>query len=198
MIKLGWVRSSINKHLGRIKRVFRWGVAKEMIPASVLVPLESAFGLAAGRTDASESEDEAGIDRCDRGGPQGRVVTDPGDDRPTGHHGHVARRSRHHAGRGDIDRTGTLWRYKPAHHKNAYRGDYRVSISANQEVLRPSLKSDPDACIFNPADSVAQEYAGRHSARKTPAGYGNSPGTMRIEHPCPHPGLRVPARPATG
>lgn len=57
MEKLGWVRTSINKHIGRIKRVFRWGVSKELIPASVLAPLESVEGLALGHTDAPESEE---------------------------------------------------------------------------------------------------------------------------------------------
>lgn len=50
-------------------------------------------------------------------------------------------------------------------------------------MLRPYLKADPEAYIFNPADSVSEEYAARRASRKTPIHYGNSPGTNRRRWP---------------
>ncbi|MBX3439025.1 MAG: hypothetical protein KF861_16155, partial [Planctomycetaceae bacterium] len=39
------VRSQANKHLSRVKSVFRWGVTQEMVPADVIVGLECVRGL---------------------------------------------------------------------------------------------------------------------------------------------------------
>ncbi|HUQ72041.1 MAG TPA: hypothetical protein VM165_21095 [Planctomycetaceae bacterium] len=46
----------MNSQIGRVKRVFKWGVAEEMIPVSVHEALLTVVGLSAGRSDARESE----------------------------------------------------------------------------------------------------------------------------------------------
>ncbi len=45
MIERGWVRRSINISVGRIKRMFKWAVAKELVPASVHHALSALAGL---------------------------------------------------------------------------------------------------------------------------------------------------------
>ena len=48
-------RPTINHYVGRIRRVFRWGVAKELVPPSVLYGLQAVPGLRSGRTAARET-----------------------------------------------------------------------------------------------------------------------------------------------
>jgi integrase len=56
MIQRGWVRTSINIQVGRIKHLFRWAVSRELLPASVHQALTTVSGLRSGRTEALESE----------------------------------------------------------------------------------------------------------------------------------------------
>ncbi|TWU08840.1 Tyrosine recombinase XerD [Symmachiella macrocystis] len=56
MIELGWVRTSINKQVGRIRRIFKWGIGEELLRPEILTALEAVPGLQAGRTDAVESD----------------------------------------------------------------------------------------------------------------------------------------------
>ena len=54
MIVDGHCRKSINKHLGRVRRVFSWAVAEEYCTPAVLMALKEVKGLQRGRTDAVE------------------------------------------------------------------------------------------------------------------------------------------------
>lgn len=56
MIDSGWVRTSINKQVGRIRRVIKWGVENELVDASVLQRLQAVAALRYGRTQAAESD----------------------------------------------------------------------------------------------------------------------------------------------
>src|SRR5262245_11115540 len=56
MIDGGLSRTTINTNVGRIRRMFRWGVAEELVPPTVLTALEAVTGLQAGRCKAKESK----------------------------------------------------------------------------------------------------------------------------------------------
>lgn len=56
MIGLEWTRQSINKHVSRIVRMFRWAVAEEHVVTAVYEALRAVPGLRKGRTDAVESD----------------------------------------------------------------------------------------------------------------------------------------------
>lgn len=49
-------RNTINKRIGTVKRMFRWAVAHELVPAHVWHGLQAVSGLRKGRTNAPESE----------------------------------------------------------------------------------------------------------------------------------------------
>ena len=49
-------RGHINQRVGRIKRLFKWGVAEELVPASVFQSLQAVEGLRYGHTKARETE----------------------------------------------------------------------------------------------------------------------------------------------
>lgn len=55
MIDAGWGRGNINRRVGRIKRVFKWGVENELIPPGVHHGLQAVAGLKAGRCGAKET-----------------------------------------------------------------------------------------------------------------------------------------------
>jgi RES domain-containing protein len=40
MADAGWCRTYVNRQTGRIKQVFKWGVARQMVPANVYAALE--------------------------------------------------------------------------------------------------------------------------------------------------------------
>jgi hypothetical protein len=56
MIGLGWCRKSINAQIGRIKRLFEWAAAKQLVPAAVYHGIVTLAELRAGRSKARESE----------------------------------------------------------------------------------------------------------------------------------------------
>jgi integrase len=122
MIKKGIVRTSINIHVGRIRRMFKWAVAEEMLPVNVYQSLCTLAGLEADRSDAKESEpvrpvSEAMIDavqpfvsRYVWGMIQLQLMTGM---RP----GEVLQI------RGiDINMSGRIWEYIPRSHKTAHHG----------------------------------------------------------------------------
>ena len=54
MVGLGWSRKYINKQVGRVVRMFRWGVSEELVPPSVHQALVAVPGLRKGRTEAPD------------------------------------------------------------------------------------------------------------------------------------------------
>ena len=56
MINDGLARRVINQRIGRIKRMFKFGVAEEIVSATVLHALQSVDGLREGRTEAPDYE----------------------------------------------------------------------------------------------------------------------------------------------
>ncbi len=54
MIEIDWSRSYINMNTARVKRMFRWGTAQELVPAGVMQRLDAVGGLKVGRTVARE------------------------------------------------------------------------------------------------------------------------------------------------
>lgn len=191
MIEMGWVRGSINDHVGRIKRLFQWGVAKELVPPSVYHGLSAVAGLRAGRSNAMESVPVRPVadDVVDATLPHLSTVV--------GAMVQVQRLTGARPGEvcmmrtTDIDTNGTVWIYKPATHKTAHHG-YQRSVCIGpkaQEVLRPFLRPlNAQAFIFSPVEAVAEFREANHAARKTPPLYGNRPGSNRRRRPQRQPG----------
>jgi integrase len=181
MVRIGWRRTSVNKHIGRVKHVFKWATAHELIPPNVHHALATVDGLRRGRSDAPESDPvrpvpEAYVDavlplvsRQVAAMIRLQLLTGmrPGEV--------VAMRT------ADIDTAGKLWLYIPESHKTQHHGHTRTIYLGPQaiEVLRPFLRTDLAAPLFSPAEAEAERRAAAHAARKTPLKYGNSPGTNR-------------------
>lgn len=177
MISLGWSRKYINKQVGRIVRMFKWGVAEEIVPATIQQALAAVPGLRKGRTEACDHApvlpvlDEqvektlavltpvlADMVRLQRlsGGRPGEIVQM----RPM-----------------DIDRTGDVWAYRPSTHKTEHQSRSRVLFFGprSQQVLAKYLDREPTAYCFSPQESEKMRRDELHQRRTTPLKYGNRP-----------------------
>lgn len=169
-VELGWNRKTVNARTDRVRRVFKWAAAEELVPVAVYNALATVTGLQKGRTAAPESVPvapvaDAAVDvtlpflnRHVRGLVEFERLTGcrPGEDC------RVRRR--------DIDTSGDIWVYKPTHHKTAWRGKVRVVAVGPQAqaLLGEFFTPDPDDFLFSPRRAVAEVNAARAANRKTP------------------------------
>ena len=192
MIAAGRVRSNINRHMVRVRHIFKWATENEMIPASVFHGLMAVSGLRAGRSGAKEGQPikpvplahvEAVLPYVSRqvasmlrlqmltGMRPGEVVLIRGK---------------------DLDTTGKLWLFKPARHKTQSLGHDRLVFLGPkaQVIIKPFLKLDPAVYLFNPIDAEAERRAKLSKERVTPLSQGNRPGSSRKAKPIKQPGER--------
>ena len=178
MVRAGGARSTINRHVDRLKSVFKWAVAREMIPATVYTALECVVGLRQGHgvreaekvTPVSDAQVEATIPFLSRqvvamirlqqiaGMRPGEVVTMRAADidRETDKETDPARR---------------LWFYRPAQHKTAHLGKERVVPLGTraQEIIAKFLEGRPaTACLFSPVEAEAERHAKQRERREKP------------------------------
>ncbi len=192
LVDSGLARTTVNGRTRRIIAMFRWGVAKELVPASTHHALTMVSGLRAGRTKAREPEpvqpvpDDI-VDATIKHLPE--VVAD------------MVRLQRLTAARpgevcamrpADIDRTGKVWLYQPAAHKTAFRGKRKTVFIGPQAqaILLRYLARDPETYCFRPCDSEAKRRAQLHAERSTPMSCGNVPGSNVRTGPCRTVGVR--------
>ena len=185
MVQEGLSRKYINDSIGRVKRLFKWGVAEELIPPDVFHGLSAVSGLRKGRSGARETDkilpvsDEV-IEATLLHLPE--VVSD------------MVRLQRLAGTRPaevcilrpcDLDRTGEIWTYTPQWHKTDYADKERViPIGPRaQEILRRYLARDAETYCFRPCDSERKRRATQHMLRKTPINCGNRPGVFKVDEP---------------
>jgi len=174
MIQQDLSRGVINRHIGRIKRVFKWAVAEELIPSSVHHGLQAVAGLRCGRTTARETEPVTPV-------PSEHVTAVlPFVSPPlaamiqlqqlTGMRSCelVAMRPC------DIDQAGDVWIYEPLDHKNRWRGHRRlIPLGPKaQKIVEPFLQRAENVFLFSPREAeawrVQQRSANAGADRKTP------------------------------
>jgi len=193
MIARGWTRKSINRQVGRVRRIFSWGVANGLVDEPVAAALDRVEGIRRGQRDVPEGRPVTALDagRIDAVKDQVSDVVAAMID--------VQRLTGMRPGElvimrpGDLDRTDAVWIYTPAFHKTAHAGRERiVAIGPRaQEVLAPFvLGRAAEAYVFDPREAMAERLAVRAAGRTTPDGYGNRPGTNRKRRPKNPPGRR--------
>ena len=178
-------RNEINKRIGRVKRVVKFGVENELVDPSVFHGLQAVRGLSRGRSEARESEPvkpvpEAYVDALESHVlPQ--VWTMIQLQRFTGMRPGEVTIMR----TCDLDTTGKVWIYTPSKHKTAHHGHSRkICIGPRgQAVLRSWLKTDLQAYLFSPQEAMQFQLEHRSKNRKTPLSCGNKPGTNRKQKP---------------
>lgn len=183
-----WSRTCINLQVQRIRHVFKWAAARELVPASVHQALCTLEPLRRGRSGARENPKVVPVPEHLLDGvlpylnDQVRAVVElqlltgarPGELlclRPTDI---------------EIDETQGVWTYRPEAHKNAYREKERVIYFGPkaQEIIGRFLANRPtNAHLFSPAEAEAARREAVTAARKTPLSCGNRPGTNRCDDP---------------
>ncbi len=186
MVDGGVARSTVNKRVNMIRRMFRWGASEGLVQPTVYQALGTVSGLRRGRTEAHEPEPIRPVPLADVDAVEPYVSRQvwaliqlglltgarPGElilMRPD-----------------DIDQTEDVWPYTPQQHKNSHRGDTRTILLGPraQQILEPFLKGRPqEAYCFSPKEAEVARLRAKHEARVTPAGQGNMPGKNRKKKP---------------
>jgi len=163
-------RNEVNRRVRHIVRMFRWAVENELVPANVHHGLKAVTGLRKGRTAARESNPvrpvpDAFVDRIQ-----------PHVSRQVWAMIQLQRLTGMRPGEVcimrtcDVDTSGRVWVYSPASHKTEHHGiDRKVYLGPRaQAVLRPWLRTELGAYVFQPREAEDERHAAMREARKTP------------------------------
>jgi integrase len=169
MIRAGLCRNVINCRVNRIRRVFKWAVSVELLPAAVLQALRSVEGLRRGRGGVRETEKVKPV------AEEHVLAVFPHLPGPVRAMVELQWLTSCRAGeirvmRGmDLDVSKPVWVYRPGSHKNAHRGQDRLIFLGPraQQVVKEFLKPDLQAYLFCPRDLVEATRRQRALARTT-------------------------------
>ena len=166
----GLCRNEVNRRTSHVIRLFRWLVENELVPPSVHHGLKAVPGLRKGRADVRESEPVRPVpmafveavlplvNRHVRAMIQLQLLTGcrPGEV--------LIMRTR------DLDTAGDTWTYTPSSHKTEHHDRPRAIFLGPraQAVVKPWLRTDLEAYLFQPAEAEAERLAEMRAARKTP------------------------------
>ncbi|AMV26103.1 site-specific tyrosine recombinase XerD [Gemmata sp. SH-PL17] len=171
MVEAGWARALVNRRVERIRRVFKWGVSKELVPVTTYQALRALQGLQRGRTKAKESPPvkparlahvEAALPFMNdhvRALVQFQLYTGC---RP----GEACMLSMDQI----VEEQG-VWLFRPSQHKTRHRDRERVIVigprarAVLEEFLRVHSWS-VNLPLFNPAVAETERQAARTAARK--------------------------------
>ena len=162
MVESGWAMSTINQRVGRIKKVFKWGVSSELVPPDVMHSIYSLSGIVAGDTSAPSPRAIKPIDwsRVEEIRPllsdtvyQMLQVLWYTGMRPDNLCSLTM---------SQVIKKDEVWLYAPVQHKTKYKGK-GLSITLGpktQKILASCAGSRPASeYIFRPEDSVAWHAA---------------------------------------
>jgi integrase len=168
LLEAGYCRKRINQHLGRIRRMFKWGVAREMVPEGVWRAICAVEGLRKG--EAPDTEPVKPVSETSIQAIQ-EIVT------PqiwamiqiqlwTGCRPEEICLTRMI----DVNMQNKIWEYRPHSHKTEHYGKERVIFLGPhaQEILKSWFRSDLYAYLFSPAEARKWFFAERATKRKTP------------------------------
>ena len=187
-------RTEINRTVIIVRRLFKWAVGEELIPASTLHALQAVDGLKRGRTKARETEPVTAV-------AEGHVYAVlPYASKVVADMIQVQLLTGMRSGELtamraiDIETSGKIWHYRVVdeYNKTAHHGHIRIVTLGPkaQKIIQPYMKRDLTAYMFSPKEAEVQTRANRSEGRKTPPSYGNRPGTNRKENPTRRPGER--------
>jgi site-specific recombinase XerD len=174
MVKAGLSRRVVNARTNRIRRVFKWAVSFQLIPAGVHEALRTVPGLQRGRCKAREAP---AVQPANDEHVSATLAFLPAPVRA------MVELQRLTGGRPgeimsmraiDMNTTAAVWTYRPASHKNLHRGKDRVIFLGPQaqEIVRPFLTTNVEAYLFSPrayVDRLHQRRAEQRKTKRTPS-----------------------------
>ena len=173
LVNKGLPRVYVNKIVGRVKRIFQWCSQQELVRPEMYAGLKCVAALRKGRTTAPEKPKIKPADMNDVAATLPWLAGVLADMvqvqfycgmRPS----EVCRMTP-----GEINRTGPIWIYQPADHKNAWRGLVRLIAIPKiaQPIVAKYLDRPAAAALFSPRESEKRrndERTGKvSSTRKT-------------------------------
>ncbi len=170
MIRDDLCRNEINKRIRRIARAFKWAVENELVAPAVFQSLKAVPGLRYGRSEARESAPVKPVPEAFIDAVQSHVLP------PVWAMIQLQRLTGMRPGevttiRGsDLNMAGKVWTYEPAKHKTAHHGHRRTIFIGPkaQDVLRPWLKTDLQASLFNPREAIQALRESQQMPHRTP------------------------------
>ncbi len=181
MVESNLCRRTVNARVNRIRRMFKWGVEEELVPANVLHALQAVAPLKYGRSSARESEPVKPVPDHFVDAVEDHVA------RPVWAMIELQRLTGMRSGEVtsmrpcDLNTTGKLWIYTPKTHKTQHHGHTRtIHLGPRaQAIIEPFLNRPLDAYLFNPAEAMKEHRRRRHRSRVTPMSCGNRPGSKK-------------------
>lgn len=171
MVEAGITRKRINQHVGRIRRMFKWGVSKQLLPVEIHSALMTIDGLKKGRSKAVESKPVAPV-KAEIVEATLPLLPSPLQDMIRLHYLLGCRPEEITILRPcDLfSRDKEVWEYVPESHKTEHHDrDRRICVGKQaQQILSKWLDRDPLAYCFSPAESRQQFDDTRRANRKTP------------------------------
>ncbi len=169
LVQQGKARTYINDVCAVVRRAFKWAVSQELIPVQVHQALTTVPGLKKGRTAAREPSPVAPVSDevvgavlphlppliADMVRVQRLLGCRPGE---------VCQMRLC-----EIDRSDTVWIYRPRSHKTQHHGRERVICIGPraQAILGCYVARPAEEFIFRPVDSMHGHRARQRAARKT-------------------------------
>jgi len=180
-IEAGLSRNTIRKYTGAVKRMFKWGAARELIPVTIYQALTTLEALRYGRSGARETEPVK---------PVPQVHIDAALPFLSRQVAALVRLQLLSGARPsellflrliDIDLKGKVWSATIKDHKGSWRQKARVLLFGpkSQEVLRGFLDRPVTAYLFDPREAEEDRHAQAKMHRR-PAQKPNAKMTDRI------------------
>lgn len=169
LVKVDCARSYINQVTDRVKRFFRWACAEELVPPSVYQALDCVPGLRRGDLGSRDNAAVRPVDLATVHALLPFVSPTLAALLQVQYLGGMRPREACTMRPCDIDMTGDIWLYRPASHKNAWRGRGLIKAlpRAAQLILAPFIAAKPaDAFLFDPQDATAWARHERIANRK--------------------------------
>ena len=170
MADRGWSRGTVNAQVERVRRMFKWAVAEELLPGTVYHALRTVEGIRRGTPGVRDPEavQPVAAERVEavlpflqpgmRAMVRVQLLTGM---RP----GEVCQLRA-----GDIDTgdAGGVWLFRPAEHKTQRHGHVRVVVIGPQaqEILRPFLEAG-ETYVFSPRAAERCRQAERRANRQS-------------------------------
>ena len=192
LVKKGLARTTVNRYVSAIRRMFKWAVVEGHVPASVAYGLACLPNLKRGRSKAPEPRQVVPVEQADFEAilpHMPPVVRDMAQVQAlTGMRSTEVCNMRP----ADVDRSEDVWVYRPKQHKEAFRGHVReVALGPRcQAILTKYMDRGDNESLFSPTENMAAVFAERHANRKTPLSCGNKPGSHLKDDPKTQPGDR--------
>jgi len=161
--------SYINQLVGRVRKIFRWGVSQELVAAEQVAALMLVDGLRAGETAArvTEAIKPVAWEHVDavlaKLPPMVAAMVQI--------HGLTGMRSGELTALklSELDQSGDVWIYRKLKHKTSHRGKQKIICFGPraQALMRPYMAHGGEF-VFDPKIAEQERKTARAAARKTP------------------------------